>query len=102
MKYLVTARRNMAPFPEGQGSNLVQAAKDWVSAQLANGTFDCIHNFAEGNGGFSITNADSHEAVFDLLLDYPLYLIYSWEIRPLCEWSHTYDKYIEWWKQQGR
>ena len=67
MKYFVLAKRNTVPLPI----------------------------FSELGGGFAITNADSHEEVTDSLLEYPLYPFFNWEVKPLSDWSHSYDKLAE-------
>ena len=98
MKFLITGRLERAPIPPDRGAALLQAAKEWVNARIADGTIECHYVFPEG-GGFTISNADSHEAVRDALLDYPLYPFMFWEVKPLCDWSQSYDKYIELYKK---
>jgi len=95
MKYFVLAKRNTVPLPIEQAAGMYQAAKQWVKAQLANGRFDGHYIFSELGGGFAITNADSHEEVTDSLLEYPLYPFFNWEVKPLSDWSHSYDKLAE-------
>jgi hypothetical protein len=69
MKYLISATPGpMPPTPEQ-----FDAAMDWLEGKADDGTFDCIFGFVEG-GGFSITNADSHREVLDLMADYTLCL----------------------------
>ena len=98
MKFLVTAQAGPAPMPPEQAASLMQAAKEWMKAGFADGTVECHYVFPEG-GGFTISNADSHEAVLDHLLAYPLYPFMTWEVKPLCDWSHSYDKFIELWQK---
>ena len=94
MKYLVSVQPGTTPIPPEQAVGLYQAAKEWINAQLADGRLDCCYVFADA-GGFAISNADSHEEVFDNLLAYPLYPFFDWEVKALCDWSHSYDKIIE-------
>ena len=98
MKFLTTGKPGRAPIPPERAVALLQAAREWVNTQLADGRIECHYVFPDG-GGFTISNADSHEAVLDGLLEYPLYPFMSWEVKPLCDWSHSYDKYIEFWKR---
>jgi hypothetical protein len=82
MKYYVSARPGpMPPSPE-----LFDASISWLDARLADGTFDCIFGFMEG-GGFSIINASTHHEVLDLMTDYPLFGMVTWEVRPLLEFK---------------
>ncbi len=86
MKYMVTATPGpMPPQPEA-----LDAAMDWLEGKLKDGTFDCVYGFLEG-GGFSVTNAGSHSDAFQIMADYPLYGMVSWEIRPLMEFKQEYE-----------
>ena len=100
MKYLIAGERNSMPVPVDQGAALYQAAKAWINAHLADGRMDCSYVFAD-TGGLAITNAESHEEVFDALLSYPLYAFFDWEVRALCDWSHSYDSIIELFERWG-
>jgi muconolactone delta-isomerase len=100
MKFLVTARPGTIPIKIKHGVRLFQAAKDWANERLADGTFDC-HYACSDLGGISVTNADSHEAVQDLILDCPLYPYFNWEVTALCDANHSYDKNTEYFKKLG-
>ena len=82
MKYFVSATPGpMPPTPEQ-----FDAAMAWLEGKVDNGTFDCIFGFLEG-GGFSVANAGSHREVLDLMADYPLFGLSTWEVRPLLEFK---------------
>ena len=82
MKYYVSARPGpMPPSPE-----LFDASISWLEGKLADGTFDCIFGFMEG-GGCSIVNARTHREVFDLMTEYPLFGMVTWEVHPLMEFK---------------
>jgi hypothetical protein len=86
MKYYVSATPGpMPPTPEQFDASL-----RWLEGRVNDGTFDCIYGFMEG-GGFSITNADSHRAVLDLMADYPLFGLVTWEVRALLEFKEGVD-----------
>lgn len=86
MKYFVAARPGpMPPTPEQ-----FDAAIAWLDAKLDDGTFDCVYGFMEG-GGFSIANAESHRAAFDMMADYPLFGQVIFEVRPLLEFKEGID-----------
>jgi hypothetical protein len=94
MKYLITGKPGTTPVPPEQELALNQAAKEWINARLADGTVECHYCFLD-NGGFVITNVDSHEALWDLLVTYPFYAYDVFEVRALCDWAHVYDRVIE-------
>jgi hypothetical protein len=86
MKYFVTAKPGpIPPTPEQ-----FDAAFAWLEAKLADGTFDCLYGFLEG-GGFSVSNADSHLAALEMMAEYPLYGLVTWEVRPLLEFKEGAD-----------
>ncbi|MFC2099588.1 muconolactone Delta-isomerase family protein [Candidatus Bipolaricaulota bacterium] len=93
MKYLVTALPSR-PMQRDQALALYKAASEWVKARLADGTLDFHYTFP-GGGGIGIANVDSHEALSDVIASYPLYAYMDWEVRPLSDWSHTYNTMIE-------
>lgn len=95
MKYLVIGTRNTVPMDPKIGAGLFQACKQWVSAELAAGKGDAMYIYADASGGIEIGNANSHEEVYDRLLDFPMYAFMDWEVIPLVDWSHGYDKMIE-------
>ena len=47
-------------------------------------------------------NAESSEAVFEMILDYPLYPFFEWEVTALCDWQHGYDKNIEYFEKLAK
>jgi hypothetical protein len=80
MKYYVSATPGpMPPTPEQ-----FDAAINWLDARLRDGTFDCLFGFLEG-GGFSVANADSHRHVLEMMAEYPLFGLVTWEVRPVLE-----------------
>jgi hypothetical protein len=90
MKFLVitTPRRLQVPPPA-----LMQAAKAWIDAKLADKTFDCCYSFMTG-GGVSICNADSPDAMLGLLLSYPAYGFADWKVDALCNIDAALDQVI--------
>jgi hypothetical protein len=95
MKYMVIGTRNLAPMDPKMGIGLFQAAKQWINAQLADGTMDLHYVHIDTGAGFAISNADSHEELYTKILEYPLYPFFDWEVIGLVDWSHSYDKNIE-------
>jgi hypothetical protein len=82
MKYYVAARPGpMPPSPEQ-----FDAAIEWLDGKVQDGTFDCIFGFMEG-GGFSVLNADSHREVLDVMAEYPLFGLVTWDVQPLLEFK---------------
>lgn len=87
MKYFVSATPGpMPPAPEQ-----FDAAMAWLEGKLNDGTFDCIFGFMEG-GGFSVVNADSHHEVQELMLEYPLFGLVTWTVRPLMEFKEGIEQ----------
>jgi len=86
MKYFVSA----SPGPMPPGPEQFDAAMAWLEGKVNDGTFDCIFGFMEG-GGFSVVNADSHHDVLELMVEYPLFGLVTWDVRPLMEFKEGTD-----------
>jgi hypothetical protein len=80
MKYCVSARPGPAPPPP----EVFDAAFEWLEGKLDDGTFDCVYGYL-GGGGFSVTNAESHDEVLELMAEFPLFGFSEWEVQPLLE-----------------
>jgi hypothetical protein len=101
MKYLFYGKRNDEPLPPPEEwIVLLQAARDYQSALIEDGTIDCAYGFLEAESGFAIYNADSHAQANDYHARYPLGAFYKWEIEPLCDLIDIYDRYIKLLKEQ--
>lgn len=80
MKYYVSATPGpMPPTPEQFDASIA-----WLEGKLDDGTFDCLFGYL-GGGGFSVANAESHREVLDLMAEYPLFGLSTWEVHPLLE-----------------
>jgi hypothetical protein len=86
MKYMVIAR----PGPLPPSPEQFDMAFDWLQSRVDDGTFDCLYGFLEG-GGVSITNADSHAQVLDLMAEYPLYGLVNFEVKPVLAFREGID-----------
>ncbi len=86
MKYFISAKPGpMPPTPEQ-----FDAALDWLEGKANEGTFDGIFGFIEG-GGFAVANVASHREALDLMAEYPLFGLVTWEVRPLLEFREGTD-----------
>jgi len=95
MKFFVRSQRNVVPMPPERAVGLYQGAKAWINTRVADGTIDCVYSFSDLSGGMSIGNADSPEELLDLLVDYPLWPFFGWEIKPVSDFDHAMDKLTE-------
>jgi muconolactone delta-isomerase len=93
MKFLVFSKSRTGQNPP-ESVDLFQQTQDWMSARLADGTLDCAYNLPAG-GGVAIVNADSHEALTEVLSSYPLQPWTSYEVHPLSDVKHVFDLAIK-------
>jgi muconolactone delta-isomerase len=98
MKFLVTGLPGTTSMPAEQGADLLQASLVWLKEKLALGILDSTYNLF-GGGGIGIANAASHEEVLLLLLSYPLYPYFTWEVKPLLDFEASYEAYINFYQQ---
>ena len=75
----------MPPSPEQ-----FDASIEWLDGKVQDGTFDCIFGFMEG-GGFSVANVDSHREALELMAEYPLFGLVTWEVHPVLEFKEGID-----------
>ena len=101
MKFIAIGKRNQVPLEPKMAVGLIQAAKEYVKAGLADGRIDVSYMHVDGSTGFVITNADSHEDAMDALLDFPMYVFMNWEVIPLVDMSHAYDSLIKLFQKMG-
>lgn len=47
-----------------------------------------------GGGGMGILEAASHEELWELVYDYPLYGSFRWEVEPLVDATHVFGRGI--------
>jgi hypothetical protein len=86
MKYFVAATPGpMPPAPEQ-----FDAALAWLREKVDDGTFDCVYGFLEG-GGMSVANVGTHHEALELMAEYPLFGMVSFEVRPLLELGEGTD-----------
>jgi hypothetical protein len=88
MKFLVTTTPRRLQMPPVA---LMEAAKAWISARLADKTMDCCYGFVTG-GGVCIMNAGSAEKVAQFLMEYPAYMGADWKVDPLCDINESLDQ----------
>jgi hypothetical protein len=88
MKYLVT----VTPGPMPPPLEAIRAAREWLDDKVADGTFEAAYAFADG-GGFSISDAGSHEELMDMLLDYPMSPFVSYDVKALVASEAAFDRF---------
>ncbi len=94
MKFLVVAEpREGVQAPENY-RELIQATIKWFETKLADGSIDCVYQTIDG-GGLAIVNADSHEALWEQIMSYPLGLLVNFGAEPLIDIHFTFKKTLE-------
>jgi hypothetical protein len=93
MKFLVIGALARHGLPLKRVLPILKASKKWHEQKIEDGTIDCLYNVIEG-GGFSIQNHESAEDAYNSLFDYPGYILYDWEIKPLVDNKQIMDKSI--------
>jgi muconolactone delta-isomerase len=98
MKFLVMIK----PRPvQGMTSAIVEATREIAKRNVRNGITECLYSFAGGNRSFAIVNADSGDALQDLLLKAPAAPFLEIEAHPLADGDKFLEKMIETLKKQG-
>jgi hypothetical protein len=93
VKFLVTCRPSPTPPSPERCVVLIRAAMDWIEARLADGSMETTYLFPN-RGGIAILHAESQEALMELLLDYPAYPLYTWEVQVLADWRPGFENVV--------
>ena len=93
VKFLVTCRPSQTPPAPERCVVLIRAAMEWIEARLADGSMETTYLFPN-RGGIAIMHAESHEALMELLLDYPAYPLYTWEVQVLADWRPGFENVV--------
>ena len=88
MKFLLIGNQvGEAASHEGQ-IDFLEATKKWVNDRLADGTLDSAYSFPAG-GGFFIANADSHEDLMKIMVDFPLRPLSDFEVHAISDFNRS-------------
>jgi hypothetical protein len=99
MKFLVIARPRQNQ--QGMTSAMVEASKEIANRYLKSGIDDCLFAIADGIGGScGIMNADSGEALVELLQNVPAVPFMEVQTYLLADFNKVVDKLIEGMKKQ--
>jgi hypothetical protein len=85
VKFLVTCCPVPTPPPPGRSVPLLRAAMEWIEARLADGSVEATYLFPN-RGGIAIMEAESRAALMEMLVEYPAYSLYTWEVQILADW----------------
>ena len=86
MKYLVIGNQTMAGSQHKAQVDFLTMTKKWVDKKMADGTVEAAYSFPAG-GAFFILNADSHEDLMKLLIDFPLRPLSEFEIHAAVDFN---------------
>jgi hypothetical protein len=99
MKFLLIVKPRQIP---GMTSAIAQAALEGAKANLKSGVADCFYTFVGGDASCAILNADSAEALQELVMGNPAFPFLEHETHVLVEGEKFMGKFIESLKKQGQ
>ena len=94
MKFLVMTKARAAVVPPQDPIAAVKEAVAWIEGRLADGTTDCAYGIVPSMSA-NVMNADSHEDLWRILTDYPLFDLWDWEVYPLCDIKQFADQRLK-------
>lgn len=92
MKFLVIDRGGTIDVTAVVAEDPFTMARDWVREMMDKGKIETAYALAGEMASVMIFNADSHEELDDMLQDYPLSNYSVFEIYPLSDALHSYEK----------
>jgi len=92
VRFLVIDRGGTLELSPSEGEALFMAARDWVKQMMDKGKIELGYAMAGEMASAMIYNVDSHEELDDLLQEYPLSNYSVFEIYPLSDALHSFEK----------
>lgn len=94
MKFHVTLKLRIHPYEFDDPVGLMKATQSYFDDALSKGLIEIGYGFLD-NGGFMIIEADTTEALWDVIHLNPINWAFEYEVKPLIEWSHSYKRFFE-------
>jgi hypothetical protein len=94
MKFLLIGNQVGQAANHRAQKDFLERTKEWVNAKLADGTLESAYSFPAG-GGLFIANADSHESLMKIIVDFPLRPLADFEVHAISDFNQSTDIVIE-------
>jgi len=95
MKFLILMKHREAAAVLEDPVAANKAAREALKAGLADGSMDCVYQFADGRRAVVIANAASAEEVWEMLTSYPLHPLQEYEVHPLVDIDYVFRRSLE-------
>ena len=94
MKY--TAKGKQVIFPEGYDITVsfLRNSQRWINQKLEEGVLEGAYSYPEGQG-FLIFKVSSHEELMRELIDFPMFCLSEFEVKPLLDFNEYADIEVE-------
>lgn len=100
MRVLVIDRGGTIELPPSNAEALFVNARDWVEEQMGKGKIEVAYALAGEMASMMVYNVDSNEELDDMLQEYPLSNYSIFEIYPLSDALHSFEKAAELFKKK--
>ena len=90
MKYIFIAKRKGIELASNYVDEL-KAGTEWIKSRQSSGVVEAAYGFIP-DGGFAISNYNSHEEAWADLISYPLYKYSDWKVKPIIDIHKMFDK----------
>lgn len=102
MKFLVIDRGGTLTLPSPEAQTIFSSARDWVKQMMDGGKIETAYAMAGQMASVMIFNVGSHEELDDMLQDYPLSNYSVFEIYPLSDALHSFEKASQIFSRRGQ
>ena len=95
MKYFVQLRPH--PSDSRRDDNSLALDKEiiaYIAGLQQQGALEVGYTFVTG-GGFGVVNVTSHEALWEIIYNYPGTASFQWHVEPLAEVAQVFNRAIE-------
>lgn len=102
VRFLVIDRGGTLMLPPAEAQTIFSSAGDWVRHMMDQGKIEMAYAMAGQMASVMVFNVDSHEELDDMLQDYPLSNYSVFEIYPLSDALHSFEKASQVFSGRGR
>lgn len=102
MRFLVIDRGGTIELPPSQGYDLFMKTRDWVRRMMDEGKIELAYALSGQMSSVMVYNAGSHEELDDMLQDYPLSNYAVFEVYPLSDALHSFEKAAQSFRERGK
>jgi len=94
MKYIAKGKQTISPEGYENKVAFLRNSQQWIRQKLEEGVLEGAYSYPEGQG-FLIFNVPSHDELMRELIDFPMFCLSEFEVKPLLDFEEYADIEVE-------